>query len=228
MYRLDGPASTITWAANQDINFDGAIESGQQSLHGFDDWDHIDLRQVGATGNDFWSGGSSRSGGGSSRSGGGSSRSGGGSSRAGGGSSRAGGGSSRSGGGVGEVDFRAANSVVRKPAGLGVTLGPQNSAVLAWTAPTFAQSLIAGFNVYRSKNGGPFVLLQPPNPTKPIPAGTPLPLSSAFTTYTDTTASCTSGNYTYFVTTVITDTGATGNAGATRESLPSNQATCGK
>jgi hypothetical protein len=231
MYRLEGPASTITWAANQDINFDGIIEP---SLDGYNDWSHIDprqvgidLRQAGATGNDFWSGGSSRVGGGSSRVGGGSSRVGGGSSRVGGGSSRVGGGSSRVGGGVGEIDFRAANSVVRAPSGLTATLGSQNSALLNWTAPSFAQGLIAGFNVYRSKNGGPFAQL-PPTPTKPVPAGTPLPLSSTFTTFTDTTVSCVSGNYTYFVTTVITDTAATGTTGTTRESLASNLAPCSR
>ncbi len=223
MYRLEGPASSISWAANQDINFDGATES---NLDGYNDWSNIDLRQVGATGNDFWSGGSSRVGGGSSRVGGGSSRVGGGSSRVGGGSSRVGGGSSRVGGGVGEIDFHAANSVVRKPSGLTATLSTQNSALLQWTPPTFAQGLITGFNVYRSKNGGPFAQL-PPTPTKPILAGTPLPLPTTLS-FTDTTASCTSGNYTYFVTTVITDTGASGTNGATRESLASNLAACGK
>jgi hypothetical protein len=223
MYRLEGPSSTLSWAQNQDINFDGTTESAFQ---GFDDWSNIDLRQVGATGNDFWSGGSSRVGGGSSRVGGGSSRVGGGSSRVGGGSSRVGGGSSRVGGGVGEIDFRASNSVVRKPADLTVTLGPQNSAILAWTPPTFAQGLIAGFNVWRSKNGGPFIQLLT-TPTSPIPAGTTLPLPTRLS-FPDTTASCTSGNYTYFVTTVITDTAASGTAGATRESLASNLATCGK
>jgi len=227
MYRLEGPANSIAWgtalAPKQDINFDGAVES---ALQGFKDWSHTDLRQVGATGNDFWSGGSSRVGGGSSRVGGGSSRVGGGSSRVGGGSSRVGGGSSRVGGGVGEVDFRAANSVVRKPSGLTVTLGPQNAAVLKWTAASFGQGLIAGFNVYRSKNGGPFVLLQPPNPTVQVPASAPRPLSSIFTTFTDSSGTCTSGNYVYFVTTVITDTTSTGTAGVPRESLPSNQSPC--
>ena len=128
------------------------------------------------------------------------------------------------GGGVGEIDFRAANSVVRAPSGLTATLSSQNSALLKWTPPTFAQSLITGFNIYRSKNGGPFSQL-PPSPTKPVPAGTPLPLPTTFS-FTDTTASCTSGNYTYFVTTVITDvTGITGTIGP-RESPASNLAPC--
>jgi len=224
MYRLEGPSSTLSWALNQDINFDGTTES---DLQGFDDWSNIDLRQLGATGNDFWSGGSSRVGGGSSRVGGGSSRVGGGSSRVGGGSSRVGGGSSRVGGGVGEIDFRAANSVVRKPSGLTATLASQNSVLLKWTPPTFAQSLITGFNVYRSKNGGPFSLLLPPGPTDPVPTGTPLPLPTTLS-FTDMTASCSSGNYTYFVTTVITDTATSGTTGTPRESLASNLATCGK
>jgi hypothetical protein len=55
----------------------------------------------------------------------------------------------------------------------------------------------------------------------------PLPLPTTLS-FTDTTASCTSGNYTYFVTTFITDTGASGTNGATRESLASNLATCGR
>lgn len=229
MYRWEGLASTISWALNQDINFDGTIETGLTALHGFDDWPNIDLRQVGATGNDFWSGGSSRVGGGSSRVGGGSSRVGGGSSRVGGGSSRVGGGSSRVGGGVGEIDFRAANSIVRAPSGLKATLGSQNSVQLQWAPPTFAQSLIIGFNVYRSKNGGPFMPLQP-NPTVPVTAGTSLPLPTTFPSvpFIDTTASCTSGNYTYFVTTVINDaTGITGTMGP-RESGASNLVTCGR
>jgi len=223
MYRLEGPSSALSWAQNQDINFDGATES---ALQGFQDWPNIDLRQLGATGNDFWSGGSSRVGGGSSRVGGGSSRVGGGSSRVGGGSSRVGGGSSRVGGGVGEIDFRASNSVVRKPLDMTVTLGSQNSVIVTWTPPTFAQGLIAGFNVWRSKNGGPFIQLLT-TPTSPIPAGTTLPLLTRLS-FVDTTASCTSGNYAYFVTTVITDTAASGTAGATRQSIPSNQATCGR
>jgi hypothetical protein len=223
MFRQQGPNSSLTWATNQDINFDGTIET---ALDGYDDWDNIDLRQVGATGNDFWSGGSSRTGGGSSRTGGGSSRTGGGSSRTGGGSSRVGGGSSRTGGGVGEIDVRTINSFVRTPSGLTAIQGSQNSVQLNWTAPAFGQSLITGFNVYRSKNGGPFSLLPLPVPTVPVPAGTPLPLSTTFTSFTDTTASCSSGNYSYFVTTFITDTGITGTVGATRESLASNVATC--
>jgi hypothetical protein len=86
--------------------------------------------------------------------------------------------------------------------------------------------LITAFNIYRSKNGGPFAQL-PPTPTDPIPAGTALPLPTTLM-FTDTTASCTSGNYTYFVTTIITDaTGITGTIGS-RESLPSNLATCGR
>ena len=57
MFRLQGLATSIAWSKNQDINFDGQIET---SLQGYDDWTNLDLRQIGATGNDFWSGGVNR------------------------------------------------------------------------------------------------------------------------------------------------------------------------
>src|SRR5262249_48374619 len=56
MFRLQGPVTSIPCPVPlpQDINCDGTIES---SLQGYDDWGNIDLRQSGATGNDFWAGG---------------------------------------------------------------------------------------------------------------------------------------------------------------------------
>ena len=117
MFRLEAPANSMTWSANQDINFDGQIET---SLDGYNDWASIDLRQIGATGNDFWAAGgvlSSKTGGGvlSSKTGGGVL-----SSKTGGGvlSSKTGGGvlSSKTGGGVGsEINTQTANSFVRIP-----------------------------------------------------------------------------------------------------------------
>jgi hypothetical protein len=210
MFRLAGPANTLTWSAIQDINFDGQIET---SLDGYNDWASIDLRQMGATGNDFWAAGgvlSSKTGGGvlSSKTGGGVL-----SSKTGGGvlSSKTGGGvlSSKTGGGVGsEINTQAANSFVRpsKITG-GPTLTASNYVQFQFTAPTFGQSQIASFNVYRSVNNAAPVLYA----NFPVPAGTPLPLPTF--TYTDQEVSC--ATYTYFVTTVFSDG---------RESVPSNTA----
>ena len=210
MFRLEGPANTITWSANQDINFDGQIEA---SLDGYNDWASLDLRQIGATGNDFWAAGgvlSSKTGGGvlSSKTGGGVL-----SSKTGGGvlSSKTGGGvlSSKTGGGVGsEINTQTANSVVR-PSKItsGPTLTASNFVQFQFTAPTFGQSQIASFNVYRSVNNAAPVLYA----NVPVPAGTPLPLPTF--TYTDQKVSC--ATYSYFVITVLSDS---------RESVPSNTA----
>jgi len=179
MFRLEGPSSSIMWSANQDINFDGTIES---NLRGYGDWLNTDLRQIGATGNDFWAGGSSRVGGGSSRVGGGSSR-------VGGGSSRVGGGSSRVGGGVGEINFQTANSVVRPPSKLTATLTSSNFVQLNWTAPTFGQ--ISSYNIYRGVNGATSVLYSTVSGTPPS------------TTFTDQKTNC--ATFTYFVTAVLSD-----------------------
>ncbi|HEV2102811.1 MAG TPA: hypothetical protein VGR58_08525 [Candidatus Acidoferrum sp.] len=201
MFRLEGPASSITWSANQDINFDGLIEA---SLDGYDDWASLDLRQIGATGNDFWASGgvlSSKTGGGvlSSKTGGGVL-----SSKTGGGvlSSKTGGGvlSSKTGGGVGsEINTQTANSVVRPSK---ITSGPvltaSNFVQFSFTAPTFGQNQIASFNVYRSANNAAPALIA----NVPVPAGTTLPLPTF--TFTDQKVSC-GAVYTYFVTTVLTD-----------------------
>ena len=74
-----------------------------------------------------------------------------------------------------------------------------------FTAPTFGQSQIASFNIYRSVNNSAPVLYA----KVPVAAGTPLPLPSF--TYTDQKVAC--ATYTYFVTTLLTDG---------RESVPSN------
>jgi hypothetical protein len=208
MFRLEGPANSITWSANQDINFDGQIEA---SLDGYDDWASMDLRQIGATGNDFWAAGgvlSSKTGGGvlSSKTGGGVL-----SSKTGGGvlSSKTGGGvlSSKTGGGVGsEINTQTANSVVRpsKIASGSLRLTASNYVQFQFTAPTFGQSQIASFNIYRSVNSAAPVLYA----NVPVTAGT-LPTF----TYTDQKVSC--ATYSYFVTTVLSDG---------RESVPSNTA----
>jgi hypothetical protein len=212
MFRVEGPANSITWSANQDINFDGQLEA---SLDGYDDWVNIDLRQIGATGNDFWAGGvqSSRTGGGvqSSRTGGGVQ-----SSRTGGGvqSSRTGGGvqSSRTGGGIGEINTQTANSFVRSPkipstvnALPNPSLTSSNYVALTFTAPSFGQSQISNFHIYRGVNNAAPVLYD----NVLVAAGTPLPLQPF--NYIDQKVAC--ATYTYFVTTVLSDG---------RESVPSN------
>jgi alpha-tubulin suppressor-like RCC1 family protein len=56
MYRVKGDADAISppWANDQDINFDG---SPTVSMRGYDDWDNLDLRQIGATGSEFFAAG---------------------------------------------------------------------------------------------------------------------------------------------------------------------------
>jgi hypothetical protein len=213
MFRLEGPVvgpNSIAWSANQDINFDGQIEA---SLQGYSDWDSVDLRQIGATGNNAWAAGLPalpKAGGLPALP------------KAGGlpALPKAGGlPALPKAGGVGDFSLKDASSSVRVPTAVSATLTPANTVQVSFTPPGFLQSLITGFNVYRSKNGGPFSQL-PPNPTVPVPAGTPLPLTTFM--FTDTTAAC--GTFTYFVTTVITDTtGITGTIG-TRESVPSKTA----
>ena len=212
MYRVGGPVNSIPWPtpSPMDINFDGKIEQcstcspALPPLHGYNDWANIDLRQIGATGHDFWDADDFALGGDDFA--------------LGGDDFALGGDDFALGGGVPEIDIPTASSTVPTPTGVSAALNSSNTVNVTWTPPTLFQSLITGFNIYRSKNGGPFSQL-PPNPTVPVPAGTPLPLPTTFT-FPDTTASC--GTFTYFVTTVITDTtGITGTPG-TRESVPSN------
>ena len=54
MYRWNAAVSSFTWAANQDVNFDGKHDD---VMHGYDDWSTYDLRQIGATGSHFVMGG---------------------------------------------------------------------------------------------------------------------------------------------------------------------------
>ena len=53
MFRLDGATTGLTRSNNQDVNFNGQIDS---SLRGFNDWAAIDFRQIGATGGDVTGG----------------------------------------------------------------------------------------------------------------------------------------------------------------------------
>ena len=179
MFRLQGPATSISWSANQDINFDGKIEA---SLQGYNDWANIDLRQIGATGNDFWAGGKNFGG------------------KNFGGKNFGGknfGGKNFGGLGGGEITTQTANSFVRIPLNLSATLTASNTVQLNWTPPGFGQSQIAGFNIYRSIDGAP--ISAPPLTMVPVSGTPPLPNQS----FTDTKVSC--HTYSYFVTTVLAD-----------------------
>ena len=217
MFRVEGPTSSIPWPATpQDINFDGKV---QASLRGYKDWDNIDLRQIGATSNDFWAGGAPfgsggapfGSGGAPFGSGGAPFGSGGAPYGSGGAPFGSGGAPFGSGGapfgsgGVGEITPQIANSVVRPPTKLSASLTASDFVSLSWTAPTFGQSLISSFRVYRSENGGAF----PRTAYTTVPQNAPLPLSNF--SYTDQQVGC--ETYSYLVTTVLTDG---------RESVPSN------
>jgi hypothetical protein len=193
-FRLQGPVASITWSANQDINFDGKIEP---ALQGYNDWDNVDLRQIGATGNDFWSGGTPivRLGAGGTPI-----------VRLGAGGTpivRLGAGGTpivRLGaGGVGEITLKGASSFVRNPTNSTASLIASNTVQLNFTPPGFGQSQIAAFNIYRSVNGAPFS--KPAYATVSV-TGTPLPLPNPFT-FTDTKVGC--GTFSYFVTTVLSD-----------------------
>jgi hypothetical protein len=152
MFRLEGPTRSIPWPAPppQDINFDGKIETGMTSLRGYHDWDNINLRQIGATGNDFWAGGGDEV-------------------LVGGGDEVLIGGGDEVLLGGGEQDVPTANASVRPPIlDNPPTLTQSNFVQVNFTPPTLFHSLISGFNVYRSKNGGTFSNL-PPNPTVTVP-----------------------------------------------------------
>ena len=186
-FLLQGPARLITWAANQDLNFDGQHEA---ALDGYDDWDNLDLRQIGATGNYLWAAGRNPivlGGGGRNP------------------IVLGGGGRNPivlGGGGVGEATLKTVSSNVRKPKGDSVAPTPTNTINVKFTAAAFGQSQIAYFNIYRTTTQ---VFSKPAYATFPA-AGMqlpPLPLPDPLT-FTDTNVSC-GVNYSYFVTTVLSD-----------------------
>lgn len=211
LYRLEGATNPITpaWVNDQDINFDGKDNT---SLRGFDDWNNIDLRQIGATGSQvpglglfigggLFLGGNIGYGNGLFL----------------GGNTTIGGGLFVGGGlflggamGLSDFSYNAANSVTRPPRNLTAT--PQatkpTSILLNWSAPTFGQ--ISSYNIYRGVDG-------PPG-TKPFAtvSGNP-PL----TNYTDTKKISCGHTYTYFVTAVLKGTNPP------QESQPSNSFTVG-
>ena len=199
-FRIDGPSASIQWFAGQDINFDGSTASSP--LRGFNDWAHLDLRQIGATGNNIPGAGIWGVGGGIWGVGGGIWGVGGGIWGVGGGIWGVGGGIWGVGGGLGNGDLtvETANSVVRPPRHLtGIVTAPPRYIQLSWTAPSFGQ--IASYNVYRAVNGVP---VAPPYAN--VPGNPPA------TSFLDTNVTC-GPTYTYFVTALLSDG---------RESVPSN------
>jgi hypothetical protein len=206
-FGLEGLAGSLTWSLNQDLNFDGQIEA---SLQGYSDWANVDLRQLGATGNDLWAGGRlptvtttggrlptvTTTGG------------------------RLPTVTTTGGrlptvtttGGVGEINLKTASSAVRSPSQLSAMLAPANTVQLSFTPPGFGQSQIAAFNIYRSVDGAAFSLTYP---RVPVSGTIPPPLPNQ--SFTDTKVGC-DHTYSYEVTTVLTDG---------RESVPSNPNTPG-
>src|SRR5262249_23474086 len=152
----------------QDINFDGTIES---SLQGYDDWGNIDLRQSGATGNDFWAGGARPTVVGGARP-----------TVVGGARPTVVGGARPTVvGGVVQITRKTATNTCPPPQQLSEMLPASNTVLLSWTTPAFPQTQIAAFNIYRT----------PPTPpafSKPayttVTVTGPLPLPNPFT-FTD-------------------------------------------
>jgi hypothetical protein len=212
MSRMTGLTGLLSWSAGQDINFDG--HTSEPPLRGYDDWGHIDLRQIGATGsisvadgNGFNGGGNGFNGGGNGFNGGGNGFNGGGNGFNGGGNGFNGGGNGFNGGGSAEITREIANSVTRPPRNLTASEGVSARTItLNWNAPTFGQ--IVKYNIYRSENGAAFTLRAFVRATE---GGAPP------TTYTDT-VTCDPGGFRYFVTAVI----ISAITNAEQESVPSN------
>jgi hypothetical protein len=228
-------ADQITWIANQDINYDGKVNT----YGGFSDWaqtgnpgiGHMDLRQIGATGSNSSASGYNLGIGGGYNLGIGGGYNlgigggynlgiGGGYNLGIGGGYNLGIGGGYNlgiGGGYnlgigggedrGEINSDIANSYVRAPRFLTANLGTGGTLVnLGWKVPTFG--MIDHYNVYRkAETDTNFTLLQP----TPQITGT---------SYTDAPPGC--AKYTYYVTSVIADPAAkTGY----RESIASNTQT---
>ncbi|HEY4045719.1 MAG TPA: hypothetical protein VGM27_02540, partial [Acidobacteriaceae bacterium] len=175
MVRVDGTtySSPIDWnhdgtieigtISPQDVNFNGVI--GDPAFQGFNDWQRVNLTQIGARRNvGGYSGdvsGADIFGGGADIFGGGADIFGGGADIFGGGADIFGGGADVFGGGA-EVDFTLANSTVDPPAGLtctncvlssGTFVESNKSVSLAWTPPGFGQ--IRTYYVWRAVGNFP-------------------------------------------------------------------------
>ena len=220
MSLASGVATTLSWKADQDINFDG---NATETLQGYNDWANIDLRQIGATGTNStaggelnWGGGGQNFGGGGQNLGGGGQNLGGGGQNFGGGGQNLGGGGQSLGGGGqnlgggGEVNVATINSTARPPQNASASEGPAPRYItLNWQAPAFGQ--IGAYNVYRAVKGASFSVVG-------TVTGTPPAL-----TYQDKTATCNPVGYEYFVTAVLSS--ASGNGG--QESVGSNMVSTG-
>ncbi len=224
-FRIDGPSASMQWFAGQDINFDGVPNSSTASspVHGFNDWAHLDLRQIGATGSNIPGAGIFGVGGGIFGVGGGIFGVGGGIFGVGGGIFGVGGGIFGVGGGIfgvgggifgvggglgnGDLTVESANSVVRPPRTLTDTPNDtrtSHSATLNWNFPSFGT--IGSYNIYRGANGATPALFYPPNPLN----GAPLVTTTSY--LNSAVTDCTT--YAYFVSSILAADG--------RESVPSN------
>ena len=195
MYHAEGAADPIAppWENGSDANFDGTIET---TLRGYNDWASLDLRQIGATGNDIFGTGSKTFGTGTKTFGTGTKTFGTGTKTFGTGTKTFGTGMRN-----GEITLTAANSFVRPPRLLtAAQTFPSHNINLNWNAPTFGQ--IGSYNIYRGTNG---------TPAPPAIASVP---GNALT-YTDQNVTC-GPTYSYFVTAVLA------NTNPPRESVPSN------
>ena len=200
-FLVQSPTNSVAFPGI-DLNFDGTVP---ENFNGYDDWDNLDLRQIGATGSDLigaginggW-GGINGGWGGINGGWGGINGGWGGINGGWGGINGGWGGINGGWGGTGlsdtELDVPTATASVRPPTALIGTphdTRTSHSVALSWTVPTGVQTPIQ-YNIYRSS-------AQPPSyPTTP--------------TYTSTGASFTDSNvadcttYTYVVTALFTDT----------------------
>ncbi|HMK23623.1 MAG TPA: Ig-like domain repeat protein [Terriglobales bacterium] len=194
MYVVEGAADPISpassWVNGSDVNFDGTIST---TLRGYDDWANLDLRQIGATGGEI--SGTGRLTVGTGRLTVGTGRL-----TVGTGRLTVGAGRLTVGTGIGELNFQTANSFVRSPRNVtAMPTSPPGYIKLSWDTPTFGQ--IGSYNIYRSTNGAPAVLIGS--------------VSGTSLTFTDTNVTC-GPTYAYFVTAVLP------NTNPPQESVPSN------
>jgi hypothetical protein len=198
-YELDIPWSTTSL----DANFEGNLPGNElHPFNGYNDWAHVDLRQVGAGGNEFFSvpggfipggpGGFIPGGPGGFIPGGpgGFIPGGPGGFIPGGPGGFIPGGPGISGGGSVELDFATATSTIDPPTNLTASEEPSPRIIdLSWDTITFPQ--INKYNIYRSADqGATFSFLK----------------SVSSPPAQDTTATCNPGGYQYFVTAVFTNT----------------------
>jgi hypothetical protein len=191
----------LSWAADQDINFDGLLNPTPPTIpamNGYNDWAKLDLRQMGASG--------SASSAGNGLAGTGNGLAGTGNGLAGTGNGLAGTGNGLAGTG-GEITNETANSVTRPPTNLTATEDQSPRYIhLFWYPPSFGQ--IGTYNIYRQPrfaSGNPLSV--------PVSQLTFIPATGQYE-FTDTTVTCNPSGYTYSVSAVLVNT--------TQESVKSN------